>query len=777
MPRLSCAAVAVAVLLAFAATASAATCGTPDPALDRIWERVTGGWQAGDAAYSAGLPGRRAFWIFGDSLIARGPKLHIVRNAAVLKQHDGAMLTVPPTDTADLPFAHLPATSVPDHWLWPGAVTWVDGRLWAFFAEMRRTGSGPWDFRFVDSWLARLDPTTLRIRSLRRAVAGSGVTWGSAVVAGARYLYVFGVHDHGAVKNLHVARVPRSQGLSGTWRYWNLRRWTKRLDPDAHILTDVSLQVSVLRVARGYVLITHDPNLGSAVRAFSARHLVGTWRPANVLYHAAPRTSGGITYNAQAHPELPGPGLALSYSVIENPTGAVPTDPNDYRPRFFRVPWACLGGRPQPNPTAAREASDSSVIPSRPFGESRLAADARGAAVVAWVQTPNPTTPGAAVFLSRRSPGGLFGAPERISQIGQDVRVIGLGVAASGRAALAWRLGEGGPGSRLVLARGTVDSGFGHGRVIARGLPGVGWSGATEHPADPVVDVADDGSTLVAWLAPSACGYVVRALAVSATGRAGRTDTVSRGCPHATTLRGAVDGRGNGAIVWRSGRRCNYGKPCHYAVQAARVRRGRAQPAITVSRHPVAAIGLAVAAGGGRTIVAWRDAGLVTRELTRGRVLGAVSSGGRFSPPVALSATDRVAGFPAAAAGRHGELVVAWQALGNGGGAIEAATAGPGAAFAAPGSTGGTTNGFGYRTAPLAAFDLAGNATIAWTSADGALRAAARSPGGEWRLTALSPGPGHAPALAGGAAGEAIALWTAVTELGQLESLHWAVVR
>jgi hypothetical protein len=40
----------------------------------------------------------------------------------------------------------------------------------------------------------------------------------------------------------------------------------------------------------------------------------------------------------------------------------------------------------------------------------------------------------------------------------------------------------------------------------------------------------------------------------------------------------------------------------------------------------------------------------------------------------------------------------------------------------------------------------------------------------------MEPGPGHAPALAGGATGEAIGLWTGLSELGQLESLRWQLV-
>ena len=781
-----CALRITAIVVAIAATAvpgtaGAASCGTPDPGLDSIWQRVTGGWQAGDAAYSAPLSGRRALWLFGDSLIARNGATIIVRNAAVLARADGSMATVPPTDLRDVPYAATPPGVAASNWLWPGWLGQVDGRLWAFFSEIRRTGPGGWDFRFVGSWLARVDPATLRIRGMRRIVPRSEIAWGAAIAQTARYDYIFGVHDHGSVKHLHVARVSRARGLTGPWRYWDLHRWAKRPKPEAHVLIDVSNQVSVLRLADGYVLITHDPVLGSAVRALRAKSPVGPWRPASVLYHAVPRTPTGITYNAQAHPELPGPGLALSYSVMENATAALPGDPADYRPRFFRVRWSCLGGRPTAVKTPVTRAlvsaaGDAGTIPSRPFGESRLAADARGAAVVGWVQAPDPTRPGAALYVSRRPAGGSFGNATRVSPRRHDVLAIGLAAAPSGRSALAWRTGTGETDRRLFLARGSVASGYGRARVIARGLPSIGWSGATEHPADPVVAVANDGTTLVAWLAPSACGYVVQARRAARNGTLGRITTVSRGCPRASTLRAAIDGEGNGAITWRAGRSCGYAKPCNFAIQAAPVRAGATRRPITVSRHAVAAIGLAVAARGGRTVIAWRDAAVVTRELTRGRVMAAVGDRRGFGAPVAVSTADRISGFPAAAAGPHGELLVAWQALASGGGAIEAAFAAPGERFAAPAATGGRTNGFGYRTAPLAVFDAAGTTTVAWISLNGGLRAARRDRDGGWQPSTMEPGPGHAPALAGGATGEAIGLWTGLSEMGQLESLRWQLV-
>ena len=774
--------VAAALLSCFSAQPAPAFCGTSDPALDATWQTVTGGWLAGDAAYSAPLPGHRGVWIFGDSLIAHGTSLHYVRNAALLRHGDGSLTTLPPSDTRFAPFAHPPDAAADGDWLWPSDVRWVDGRLWAFFSEIAPTGTEVWDFRFTGSWLARVDSTTLRVRSMRRVATGSDIIWGAATVVDARYLYVFGIHDHGGEKNLHIARVPRPEGLTGTWSYWNLHRWTRRPDPAAHALIGVSNQVSVLRVARGYVLITHDPALGSAVRAYRAARLTGPWRPANVLYHAVPPTAAGVTYNAQAHPELPGPGLVLTYNVMENPAGALPSDPATARPRFFRVPWGCLGGRARADPPPARAIAVAATnaaagtIPSRPFGESRLAADRRGEAVVAWVQTPDPTRPGAAVYVSGRPAGGAFGAPERVSRPGQDARTIGLAVSPDGHAALAWRVASPAGTDRLVVARGSATTGFGRDQVIARGLPAVGWTGATDHPGDPLVTVADGGATLVAWLAPSGCGTVVKARRIGADGTRGRVRTLSHGCPHATTLRGAVDGHGDGIVAWRSGRRCAYAQPCHYAIQAAVIRRATPRRAVTVSRRPAAALGLAVAAGGGRGVVAWRDAAIVTRERTLGRVLAATLSGGRLGAPVAVSMADRIAGFPAAAAGPAGQLLVAWQAIDGPGAGVEVAQAGAGNAFGPPVTTGGRTSGTGYRTAPLASFDASGRATVAWMATDGGLTAATPQPDGTWRLLATGSGPGHAPALAGGAAGEMIGMWTGVSSLGQLDSLRWQLL-
>lgn len=441
-------------------------------------------------------------------------------------------------------------------------------------------------------------------------------------------------------------------------------------------------------------------------------------------------------------------------------------------------------------PSASAAWSPPQVIPSSPFGEVRLAADDNGNAIAAWGQfSATPTSNRGALFMSRRAAGGAFGTPRPLSPAAHDVRAMGIDVASGGAVspggatAIVWRTGDKRGAGRLFVVVGHAAGPLGSPRRLpgTGSLPGVGWPGAASHPADPAVAIANDGTVVVAWLAAGArsCGFVVRATAIAPGGQIGAARRVSGRCPHAADLHAAVDGFGNGAIAWRAGARCNYGTACDYAVQAVPVRHGRFGAPVTVSRRPVAANGVALGAGRGRTIAVWRDAAQVMRALTRGRVMAAVMPRvRRFGRPVALSVSDRIAGSPAVAVSTGGSAVVAWQELDalNGPATVRAVTSGPSSPWSRVRHAGGPTPGMGYAAGPLIAYGTSA-AVIGWQSAAGGAMTAAQSHGSTWAVPEPLPDARFGLRLVSGAVNEWLALWTTTDANGRLGPLVSSVRR
>lgn len=432
-------------------------------------------------------------------------------------------------------------------------------------------------------------------------------------------------------------------------------------------------------------------------------------------------------------------------------------------------------------PAAHAAWSDATTIAgSSPFGEVRLAAAASGAAVAVWGELTTTPRERGRLRLAMRPSGGVFGAARTVSGAGQDVRAVGVGAAFTGALAVAWRDGVDPARARILVARGHAGGSLGAARTLpdAGTLPRAGYVGATSHPSDPAVAVADDGTVLVAWLvrARPGCGYVVVAATVPPRSAPGRAVRLGPSCPHATSLRAAVDRSGNGVIAWRGGARCNYGTPCSYGIVAAPVVHGRPRAAIAVSRGPAAANGLAVAAGAGRALVAWRDAARTTRPVTVGRVLVARVTARHALAPWAVSAADRIAGAPALAVGSDGAAVTAWQAITqlNRPTPVEVATSVFGKPFASPSTLPDPAAGTGYAGGPSAVITPGGTTMVAWQSAAHGMVATQRGADGTWATPEQLPAGNERAILAAGAPGEVLALWQQRHAQARTTTLAWS---
>jgi hypothetical protein len=325
-------------------------CGVPEPttaadvdAFNELWgpERAGAGWTGGDVTFSTPLPGGRFAWIFGDTFIGHvtpaGRRTGGLVNNSIVVQ-DGPCLTTYATGTPAAPDALLHAAD-PSEWYWPADATVEDDHLHVLLWLMRRTGPGAWEFEVVATHLATLALPDLTDRVIQRLPAAPEVAWGSAIAEDGDHTYVYGIHVHASGQRyLHVART--ASDLESPWEYRTEDGWSSDPQASADQLPGISHQISVLRDATGYLLVTQELGFGADIRLYRAPTPAGPWEPpGELLARALAPLPGTFTYNAVAHPEFTDGGrLLLSYNVNSFDPAVGLVDASVYHPRFVAAP-------------------------------------------------------------------------------------------------------------------------------------------------------------------------------------------------------------------------------------------------------------------------------------------------------------------------------------------------------------------------------------------------------------------------------------------------------
>lgn len=310
----------------------------PDSAFTALWKVPRNGWTGGDGTFSVALPDGSIVWAFGDSFIGgiaadgtRDPSTALVRNALVVQS--GACLRTLVGGPPAAPAATFPAPD-PSRWSWPGQPFVEGGELRVPLSRIVSTGPGRFDFAFAGSELATLRPGDLAVQSIVPVAAGSPVAWGAAVVADGGFSYVFGVRDQGPDKTLHVARAPLGHVADGAWEYWDGSGWSADPAAAAPVLGGVSDQLSALRDAAGWAVVSQRPGFSPEIAVWRAPAPEGAWAGGATIARV-PVPPGAISYNAVAHPELGADGGVLISSNL------APADPTALgaRPDLYRATW------------------------------------------------------------------------------------------------------------------------------------------------------------------------------------------------------------------------------------------------------------------------------------------------------------------------------------------------------------------------------------------------------------------------------------------------------
>ena len=316
------------------------------------------GWSGGDSTWTTALPDKRELFAFSDSFLSpvagtgRPGHAPFVHNSFVVRAVDGAMSTVVggmPDAPESLLSPGKPA------WYWLGAATYLGGALQVPLGKWDPTGTGPFDWVFAGSSVARFHPDDLARPTMITPLRDTrGIQWGQWVAPERAHTYLYGVEGAGRRKALHVARVV-GKDLRAPLEFFDGDRWRSAdgsgVGTSRPVATDVSGELSVHQLRPGlYLLVTTEsgPGLSDRIVGRFSSSPTGPFGPARLLYKTPETGQRGsyrdpdvYTYNAHAHPEFSTPReVVISYNVNSVDTaigGDVYRDVTIYRPRFIRV--------------------------------------------------------------------------------------------------------------------------------------------------------------------------------------------------------------------------------------------------------------------------------------------------------------------------------------------------------------------------------------------------------------------------------------------------------
>lgn len=310
-------------------------------------------WTGADTTNSVLLPDGRDLWIFSDTFLGKvnpdltrspWPETPLVNNTDIIMDH-GRLGRTLLGGTLEDPAA-LVAPDDPSHWYWQGDGTVEGTSLRVFLTEWEHTGSGPFDFAFIQNRIATFSLPDLQLQSVVDApstVAGGSVYWGAGIMEEGPWTYIYGSEDHGYYKLAHVARVPSGHLLDfDQWQYWTGTTWSSDPLASAPISNAIENEYSVTHVSSGYMLVTMDGTtlFGNKIYAYFSCSPTGPFGDQTLIYTAPENgTNGGneYVYNAHLHPELSEDGSFLvTYNVNSFNSQDLYDNVDNYRPRFIR---------------------------------------------------------------------------------------------------------------------------------------------------------------------------------------------------------------------------------------------------------------------------------------------------------------------------------------------------------------------------------------------------------------------------------------------------------
>lgn len=328
----------------------------PSNKYNNFFTRYGNGWTGGDATYSVALPDGRNLWMFGDSFLdtvyadRTRPSSGLIRNCFMLQDGPGYNdFTTLVTGSIDEPEAFVNTPDPANEWYWPGDGTVVDDELYVFMQLFERTGTGTFDFHYLQTDLVKFSlPDISEVSRTTVWEIDDDVFFGATVFEEDSFLYIYSPETQGIFKYVQLARLPQDN-LYAPLTYYNAATsvWQTtypgtdgrlKKNPSGNI--DVSAQFSVFYDAGRYRLVTQEGLLGKNIYTYHSSSPLGPWSGKKKIY-TADAGPDAWTYNAFVHPQiLTTDGyMLMSYNINAMDFFDLFSNADIYRPKFVWIKY------------------------------------------------------------------------------------------------------------------------------------------------------------------------------------------------------------------------------------------------------------------------------------------------------------------------------------------------------------------------------------------------------------------------------------------------------
>jgi hypothetical protein len=237
-------------------------------------------------------------------------------------------------------------------WYWPADLTQTDAGVQLFLGHYRHTGPDVyWDWGVQGTHVATLEPETLNLIGIHRAVPDDNTIWGAALLEQPQsgHLYIYGASKAplGEFPQLKIARTPIADARM-SWEFLSHSgRWSKDSGDAVSLDLPVASQFSVLDNPRRGVDLLVQHGFHPELKVIPGDSPIGPFHMDRAETYAIPSVpEPRYVVNAVAHPQY-SDSERLVVSVNQNRFDGVGLNPADYRPHFMTIPRPGTARQPQ----------------------------------------------------------------------------------------------------------------------------------------------------------------------------------------------------------------------------------------------------------------------------------------------------------------------------------------------------------------------------------------------------------------------------------------------
>jgi len=329
----------------------------PDQSLDNVFSQQLGpGWIGGDSTYSTRLQDGREAFVFADTFIgtAQADGAPSFTGMAHSTELVGALpnLVSDYAGTFAIPLPLIPDTYDPAA-IWEPLATYTQGDEQMIVVNEYKGPKGILTMHYTGrSGIAVMSVAANglpKLSSITLLPTDPSITWGSAVVEGGGYLYLYGADISGvrdAVTGMEVARVPVGESLDiSRWAYWTGSRWIPN-ESNAKVVHTVNDLTGVTRDpdGKGYIGVSVPWGVfkDRTVDLSYSRSPEGPWTAPQPVYSIPEvfQYGGEMAYFPTFHPELSSTPnqLVVSYDLdTDRGLPVLKQNIHSYQPRFITI--------------------------------------------------------------------------------------------------------------------------------------------------------------------------------------------------------------------------------------------------------------------------------------------------------------------------------------------------------------------------------------------------------------------------------------------------------